>query len=65
MSNEVKELLTIIGERSIRGLFPPYTRKFDNETKQQVITIPGQDRKLVIDPDGEINWFDAVNGPAE
>lgn len=63
MSKEVKELLAEIGERVIRGNIPAVTKEFDKETKQFIFTIPGEPRKLVLDPDESIQWFNAETGP--
>lgn len=63
ITKEVRELLAVIGERLLDNKVPIFEKSWDPETKQNVYSIPGEDRKLVVDPDGEINWFDAVNGP--
>ena len=63
MEKEVKRLLSIIGENVIRGKIIVIDKKHDPETKQTICTIPGEDKRLVLDPDGAINFFDAVNGP--
>lgn len=63
MSEEVKELLAKIGERVIRGNIPAVIKEFDKETKQYIFTIPGEPRKLVLDPDGTIGWYNAETGP--
>ena len=62
MTNEVKNLLITVGERSIRGVVPAYVKTWDKETDQYVYSIPGEPRKLVVDPDGAINWYNS-NGP--
>lgn len=64
MSEEVKELLAKIGMNAITGIVPSMIKKFDPNTEQDVIIIPGgEPRRLVVDPDGAINWFDYENGP--
>lgn len=65
MTNKVvKELLAEIGENVINGKVPSMIKKFDPNTDQDVITITGgEPRRLVVDPDGAINWFDYENGP--
>lgn len=65
MTNEVKNLLITVGERVIKGEIPAVTKQYDRVTKQYIYSIPGEPRKLVVDPDGAINWFDAENGPVE
>ena len=62
MSNVVNELLISVGERVIRGNVPAVTKEFDRETKQFIFSIPGEPRKLVLDPDGTIGWYNA-DGP--
>lgn len=63
MSDVIKELLAKIGENVVRGNIPAVTKEFDKETKQFIFTIPGDPRKLILDPDGSIQWFNAENGP--
>lgn len=64
MNKEVERLLIIIGERVINNKVPVVETSYDPETKQKIFTIPGEDKKLVIDPDDSLGFFDAVNGPA-
>ena len=64
MEKETRRLLSIIGERVINGCTYYFgDKKYDRETKQTIFTIPGQDKRLILDPDGALNFFDAVNGP--
>lgn len=64
MNEVVKELLAEIGENVINGQVPAMIKKFDPNTEQDVIAITGgEPRRLVVDPDGAINWFDYENGP--
>ena len=63
MSEEVKELLAIIGANVISGKVFKLDKYTDPETKQVIISLEGEPRRLILDPDGAINWFDAVNGP--
>lgn len=63
MSNEVQELLAKIGENVVRGKVFKLDKYTDPETKQIIISLENEPRKLILDPDGAINWFDAVNGP--
>lgn len=63
MSNEVQELLAKIGENVVRGKVFKLDKKTDPETKQVVISLENEPRRLVLDPDGAINWFDYENGP--
>ena len=63
MSNEVQELLAKIGENVVRGKVFKLDKYTDPETKQVVISLENEPRRLAIDPDGAINWFDYENGP--
>lgn len=63
MSDVVKELLAKIGENVVRGNIPAVTKEFNKETKQFIFTIPGDPRKLILDLDGSIQWFNAETGP--
>lgn len=63
MEKEVRKLLIIIGDRVIKGKNPYFIKTYDPETKQKIFEIPGEDKRLVMDPDGALNFFDAVNGP--
>lgn len=63
MDEVVKELLAKIGENVVRGKVFKLDKKTDTETKQVIISLENEPRRLAIDPDGTINWFDAVNGP--
>ena len=69
MSNEVQELLAKIGEECLRRNCSdshwPYltiTKTFDPITKQYIFSLPDEPRKLVLDPDGTINWYNS-DGP--
>lgn len=63
MSNEVQELLAKIGENVVRGKVFKLDKKTDPNTKQVIISLENEPRRLVLDPDGAINWFDYENGP--
>ncbi len=63
MSNEVQELLAKIGEKVVRGSVFKLDKYTDPETKQVIISLENDPRRLAIDPDGTINWFDYENGP--
>ena len=63
MSEEVKELLAIIGANVISGKVFKLDKYTDPNTKQVIISLEGEPRRLVLDPDGAINWFDYENGP--
>lgn len=62
MSNEVQELLAKIGENVVRGKVFKLDKKTDPETKQVIISLENEPRKLILDPDGVINWYN-YNGP--
>lgn len=77
MSNEVKELLAKVGEAEIlrrlmimgevvTGKIPLVTVKVDEieDTKQAVIKIDTDDRRLVMDEDREFHWYNS-EGPEE
>lgn len=77
MSNEVKELLAKVGEAEIlrrlmimgevvTGKIPLVTVKVDEieDTKQAVIKIDTDDRRLVMDEDREFFWYNS-EGPEE
>lgn len=77
MSNEVKELLAKVGEAEIlrrlmvmgevvKGKIPLVTVKVDEieDTKQAVIKIDTDDRRLVMDEDREFHWYNS-EGPEE
>lgn len=63
MSEEVKELLAIIGANVISGKVFKLDKYTDPVTNQVIISLEGEPRRLVLDPDGAINWFDYENGP--
>lgn len=63
MSNEVQELLAKIGENVVRGKVFKLDKRTDPNTKQVIISLENEPRRLAIDPDGTINWFDYENGP--
>ena len=62
MSNEVQELLAKIGENVVRGKVFKLDKKTDPETKQVIISLENEPRRLVLDPDGAINWYNS-DGP--
>ena len=62
MSNEVQELLAKIGENVVRGKVFKLDKKTDPETKQVIISLENEPRKLILDPDGAINWYNS-DGP--
>ena len=62
MSNEVQELLAKIGEKVVRGKIFKFDKYTDPETKQVIIALENEPRRLVLDPDGAINWYN-YNGP--
>ena len=75
MSNEVQELLAKVGEAEIlrrlmvmgevvTGKVPLVTVKVDHieDTKQAVIKIDTEDRRLVMDEDRCFGWYNA-EGP--
>lgn len=62
MSNEVQELLAKIGEKVVRGKVFKLDKYTDPETKQVIISLGNEPRRLVLDPDGAINWYN-YNGP--
>ena len=69
MSNEVQELLAKIGEQvllrntsNIHWHYLAITKTFDQITKQYIFSFPDEPRKLVLDPDGTINWYNS-DGP--
>ena len=59
MSNEVQELLAKIGEKVVRGSVFKLDKYTDTETKQVIISIEEEPRKLILDPDGAINWYNS------
>lgn len=63
MDEVVKELLAKIGENVVRGKVFKLDKYTDPETKQVIISLENEPRRLAIDPDGAINWFDHENGP--
>lgn len=63
MSEEVKELLAIIGANVISGKVFKLDKYTDPVTNQVIISLEGEPRRLILDPDGAINWFDYENGP--
>ncbi len=63
MSNEVQELLAKIGEKVVRGSVFKLDKHTDPETKQVIIALENEPRRLVLDPDGAINWYNYENGP--
>lgn len=62
MSDVVKELLAKIGEAFIKGTGLSITKTYDPITKQYIFSLPDEPRKLILDPDGTINWYNC-NGP--
>lgn len=54
MSNEVQELLAKIGEKVVRGKVFKLDKKTDPETKQVIISLEGEPRKLILDPDVKV-----------
>lgn len=77
MDNVVQELLAKVGEAEIlrrlmimgevvTGKIPLVTVKADQieDTKQAVIKIDTDDRRLVMDEDREFNWYNS-EGPEE
>ena len=62
MSNEVQELLAKIGEMVVRGKMFKLDKYTDPETKQVIISLENEPRRLVLDPDGAINWYN-TDGP--
>ena len=62
MSNEVQELLAKIGENVVRGKVFKLDKKTDPETKHVIISLENEPRKLILDPDGAINWYNS-DGP--
>lgn len=62
MSNEVQELLAKIGEAYIKGSGLTITKTFDPITKQYIFSLPDEPRKLILDPDGTIGWYNS-DGP--
>lgn len=62
MSDVVKELLAKIGENVVRGKVFKLDRYTDPETKQVIIYLENEPRRLILDPDGAINWYN-YNGP--
>lgn len=77
MSDEVKELLAKVGEAEIlrrlmvmgevvKGKVPLVTVKVDEieDTKQVVIKLSNDTRRLVMDEDMRFDWYNA-EGPAE
>ena len=63
MEEVVKELLAIIGANVISGKVFKLDKYTDPETKQVIISLENEPRRLAIDPDGTINWFNYENGP--
>lgn len=63
MDEVVKELLAKIGENVVRGKVFKLDKYTDPKTNQVIISLEGESRRLAIDPDGTINWFDYENGP--
>ena len=63
MDEVVKELLAIIGANVISGKVFKLDKYTDPETKQVIISLENEPRRLAIDPDGTINWFNYENGP--
>lgn len=63
MDEVVKELLAKIGENVVRGKVFKLNKYTDTETKQVIISLENEPRRLILDPDGAINWFDYENGP--
>ena len=77
MDNVAQELLAKVGEAEIlrrlmimgevvTGKIPLVTVKADHieDTKQAVIRIDTDDRRLVMDEDREFNWYNS-EGPEE
>lgn len=63
MDEVVKELLAKIGENVVRGKVFKLDKRTDPNTKQVIISLENEPRRLAIDPDSTINWFDYENGP--
>lgn len=59
MSEEVKELLAIIGANVISGKVFKLDKYTDPVTNQVIISLEGEPRRLVLDPDGAINWYNS------
>lgn len=59
MSNEVQELLAKIGEKVVRGSIFKLDKYTDPETKQVIISLENEPRKLILDQDGAINWYNS------
>ena len=59
MSNEVQELLAKIGEKVVRGSVFKLDKHTDPETKQVIISLENEPRKLILDQDGAINWYNS------
>ena len=62
MDEVVKELLAKIGENVVRGKVFKLDKYTDPETKQVIISLENEPRKLILDPDGAINWYNS-DGP--
>lgn len=59
MSEEVKELLAIIGANVISGKVFKLDKYTDPVTNQVIISLEGEPRRLILDPDGAINWYNS------
>ena len=59
MDEVVKELLAKIGENVVRGKVFKLDKKTDPNTKQVIISLENEPRRLAIDPDGAINWYNS------
>ncbi len=59
MDEVVKELLAKIGENVVRGKVFKLDKKTDPNTKQVIISLENEPRRLILDPDGAINWYNS------
>lgn len=59
MDEVVKELLAKIGENVVRGKVFKLDKYTDPVTNQVIISLEGEPRRLILDPDGAINWYNS------
>lgn len=59
MDEVVKELLAIIGANVISGKVFKLDKYTDPVTNQVIISLEGEPRRLILDPDGAINWYNS------
>ena len=59
MDEVVKELLAKIGENVVRGKVFKLDKKADPVTKSVIISLENEPRRLILDPDGAINWYNS------